>query len=571
MQIYVKWNFYFPFVVQSPGDMFDWRERMGVQRLVSAVLGVALLAVSAGPVQAGSTETAALWDTRGHWAEANIRAAAAAGWVKGYPDGTFKPEGEVTRAEFIKMLGSLAGAPSVIGDQRLQVLAPFLAEQDHWVAQQGHVRGALAAGFLEPADYTLTTNGNAIGSWYLAPDQPLTRQEAAVLIVRALGYDLEAQRPSLQDDVAATPLSFADAGSIPVWLYEWVEIAKRTGIIGGYPDGTFQPGNRIKRAEAVVMLQRFDAQEPVTPDVTQELRRKQPDCMENLYRLDPRRTNPLRAEARAAGPAPEVYEAFKTLSAAEQEQLLREHTLAFWVQVKDRNDLGQNRSGVKVELLTENDFVLASATYDGTTFTPKRHLPALGTATPDVLARLGSAFTLTVENLDGQVALSNKAIDRDLPQFLAQISQAECTVTYALPYQYLGEWFSANPGALSAWVSNTAGAQFAAKQTSLTALGGNLARLKVRIIPDTNYQFSPYKDLDLLGTLRANPVLEASYNGQNLTVERQAASLAGWVNSTKLVYLPPPLVEVPPPNDPAEPAARQVFETFIYTLGRLPN
>lgn len=119
---------------------------MRVQRLISAVMGVALLIASAGPARANRGKTTVLWDTRGHWAEANIRAAAAAGWVTGYPDRSFRPEGEVTRAEFIKMLGSLARAPAEIKDQRLQVLAPFLAEQHHWVAQQGHVRTALAAG-----------------------------------------------------------------------------------------------------------------------------------------------------------------------------------------------------------------------------------------------------------------------------------------------------------------------------------------------------------------------------------------------------------------------------------------
>lgn len=93
-----------------------------------------------------------------------------------------------------------------------------------------------------------------------------------------------------------------------------------------------------------------------------------------------------------------MYEVFQTLSAAEQEELLRAFALAFWEQVKDRSDLGQNVSGVRVALETSGYFELASATYNGVTFSPRFHLKALGTATPDMLPTLTAAFTLEVEN-----------------------------------------------------------------------------------------------------------------------------------------------------------------------------
>ncbi|MFC5530961.1 S-layer homology domain-containing protein [Cohnella yongneupensis] len=43
-------------------------------------------------------------DIAGHWAEANIKQAVKDGIVKGYPDGTFQPDATVTRAEFAVML-----------------------------------------------------------------------------------------------------------------------------------------------------------------------------------------------------------------------------------------------------------------------------------------------------------------------------------------------------------------------------------------------------------------------------------------------------------------------------------
>ncbi|MDR3121242.1 MAG: S-layer homology domain-containing protein, partial [Clostridiales bacterium] len=40
-------------------------------------------------------------DTEGHWAADYINGAAAKGWVSGYPDGTFQPENRLTRAEIV--------------------------------------------------------------------------------------------------------------------------------------------------------------------------------------------------------------------------------------------------------------------------------------------------------------------------------------------------------------------------------------------------------------------------------------------------------------------------------------
>ena len=43
-------------------------------------------------------------DTAGHWAEAYIRLAAGNGWIEGYPDGTFRPNQSITRAETVTMI-----------------------------------------------------------------------------------------------------------------------------------------------------------------------------------------------------------------------------------------------------------------------------------------------------------------------------------------------------------------------------------------------------------------------------------------------------------------------------------
>ncbi|NLN77277.1 MAG: S-layer homology domain-containing protein, partial [Armatimonadetes bacterium] len=46
-------------------------------------------------------------DVSGHWAEEFINSAAQKGWVTGYPDGTFKPDQYITRAEFVTLVNNV--------------------------------------------------------------------------------------------------------------------------------------------------------------------------------------------------------------------------------------------------------------------------------------------------------------------------------------------------------------------------------------------------------------------------------------------------------------------------------
>lgn len=56
-------------------------------------------------------------DTQGHWAADYIRTAASVGWIEGYEDGSFRPEQNITRAEFMAMANRmLERAPELEAD-----------------------------------------------------------------------------------------------------------------------------------------------------------------------------------------------------------------------------------------------------------------------------------------------------------------------------------------------------------------------------------------------------------------------------------------------------------------------
>lgn len=243
-----------------------------MMRKVAPTLLAATLLLSSLPATAlaGSSPTS-LPDLTGHWAEPEIRAAAAAGWVNGYPDGTFKPDGNVTRAEFLKMLSMVRGGNPTreIGDQRLATFYPKLAEQSHWAVAGGFVKNALAQGVLEPSDYPMQTDVNGkITAWALGPDTPITRLDAAILVSRALGDKYQAESfwyhpGSIYSPRRDEPKDYYQDEAAP-WADGWIAIASETGMIKGYPDGTFQAAQLVKRSEAVLMLQRF-AQKEAAP------------------------------------------------------------------------------------------------------------------------------------------------------------------------------------------------------------------------------------------------------------------------------------------------------------------
>ena len=73
-------------------------------KVLKRLLCGALIAALLLPAAAADSTDGSFSDIQGHWAQEQIEAAVRSGWVNGYPDGTFRPDATVTRAEFVKML-----------------------------------------------------------------------------------------------------------------------------------------------------------------------------------------------------------------------------------------------------------------------------------------------------------------------------------------------------------------------------------------------------------------------------------------------------------------------------------
>lgn len=168
-----------------------------------------------------------LSDIMGHWAEAKIKQAVSSGIVNGYPDGTFKPNTTVTRAEFAVML------MNTLKPQGEGATLTFTDTVKIGTWAQKAVAQASQAGIVK---------GYEDGSF--RPDADITRAEMAVMLANALGLTIEAD----------TVTGFADDKNVPAWSKGAVAAMKKQRLIEGKGDNEFGPISQATRAEAVTVL-----------------------------------------------------------------------------------------------------------------------------------------------------------------------------------------------------------------------------------------------------------------------------------------------------------------------------
>ncbi|HHT70624.1 MAG TPA: leucine-rich repeat protein, partial [Firmicutes bacterium] len=180
-----------------------------------AVLTLLALLLPAVPVAAAPTAP----DIKGHWAEAAIQQLVDLGAVSGLPDGTFRPDLTVTRAEFVTMVNKSLRITPVTGTSRFKDVKP-----EDWFA--GQVEAAAAYGYVA---------GNPDGTF--SPYRPITREQAAAMLVRAFGYGKIATKA--EQDTVLVP--FIDAGKVSAWAKADVATAVNLGLMSGYTPTTLAP------------------------------------------------------------------------------------------------------------------------------------------------------------------------------------------------------------------------------------------------------------------------------------------------------------------------------------------
>ena len=177
-----------------------------MRRFLSIVLAVVMLLAVCSPVltanAAGFKDVAA-----SYWAYDEITALASKKVLAGYADGTFKPEGKVTREEFAKMIVVAKGLALV------KPARPTFTDVAASRWSYGYVEAAAKAGYIQ-----------GIGGGKFAPAAQIKREDMAVLLVRVLGMATEAKG-------ITEPVAFAnDEPKIGAYAIGAVTIAVRPRV-----------------------------------------------------------------------------------------------------------------------------------------------------------------------------------------------------------------------------------------------------------------------------------------------------------------------------------------------------
>ena len=170
-----------------------------------------------------------------HWAHDAIRYVYEHGLMAGTGADTFEPDAQLTRAMVVTVLWAMEGGPVV------NYLMDYEdVSEDAWYAEA--VRWAAGTGVV-----------NGVGGGRFAPDDPITREQLAVMLyacaVRS-GLDV-----SMGEDTSI--LSYADALDVSDWAVPALQWACGAGVIGGKPGGVLDPAGTATRAEVATILRNF--------------------------------------------------------------------------------------------------------------------------------------------------------------------------------------------------------------------------------------------------------------------------------------------------------------------------
>ncbi|WP_342557417.1 S-layer homology domain-containing protein [Lysinibacillus sp. FSL P4-0201] len=162
--------------------------------------------------------------TKGHWAFSEIQSLYDQSLIKGYSNGTFKPEASITRAE----------AATIIARALNLTTTKDSSFKD--VSKSHYAYSAIAA--VEQAGII---KGQEAGKFN--PNGQLSRAEMSAILTRA--YKL----------TGTSKVSFSDVKSTH-WAYSHIQALVANDLTGGFPDNTFRPDAQITRAQFASFLNR---------------------------------------------------------------------------------------------------------------------------------------------------------------------------------------------------------------------------------------------------------------------------------------------------------------------------
>ncbi|NEW07329.1 S8 family serine peptidase [Paenibacillus sp. SYP-B3998] len=175
-------------------------------------------------------------DIQSHWAQKEIEQLARKQIIDGMDDASFKPDSNMTRAQFVMLLSKALKLQS-----HGSALTFADVASDSWYKES--VYAAYEANIV-----------NGVSDHNFAPTATITREQMAVMLVNAYLYTMGEK---LEQIAITQEVKYSDEGSISDWARSYVRIASGLGLLNGSNEGDFSPGKDTSRAESAVVIYRL--------------------------------------------------------------------------------------------------------------------------------------------------------------------------------------------------------------------------------------------------------------------------------------------------------------------------
>lgn len=177
-------------------------------------------------------------DVAKHWAKASVNNMGSRMVVTGYDADTYKPDADITRAEFAAIVVRALGLAVGTGASDFRDV-----NAADWYC--GYIQTAASYGLI-----------NGYGNGAFGPNDKITREQAMVIIARAM--ELTGLKKNLtESEVSGTLATYTDAGAVSGYAKSGAAECVWAKVVSGRTAATVNPKEHITRAEVAVVVERL--------------------------------------------------------------------------------------------------------------------------------------------------------------------------------------------------------------------------------------------------------------------------------------------------------------------------
>jgi hypothetical protein len=211
--------------------MFSSPKRQSISALMVG-LGIITNAVTPLVITNSALAQSMFYDVQGHWAKSCITHLANQGIINGYPDGSFRPNLSMNRAEFATIVGNAFPKAARTRKSTKFVDVPVY----YWAYSQ--VTQASQTQFL-----------SGYPGRVFKPNQNIFRSQVLVALASGLNY------APTREVTKTLNANFTDANAIPVYAQKKIAAATEKRLVVNYPNVKFlNPNKKATRAEVAAFL-----------------------------------------------------------------------------------------------------------------------------------------------------------------------------------------------------------------------------------------------------------------------------------------------------------------------------